>query len=159
LFGLIAAVVVALAAGAGWWAGRSSPLIKDGAPERFEIRLPDDHVLAAQITIARDGSKFVYAAKRNGVAQLFRRDLDDVTIHPIPGTEGAQFPFLSPEGRRAGFFADDKLKTVALDGTESHELARLAPGFLNTMGYWDADGFIYFENRSAKAATEPAVWR
>ncbi|MCC6344442.1 MAG: PD40 domain-containing protein [Bryobacterales bacterium] len=157
---VLIAGAMALAAGMGWWIGRSTSQVQPLSPGRFEIRLPDDQSQVNQITISRDGSKIVYVARRNGVAQLFRRDLDDAAIHPIPGTEGAQFPFFSPDGSRAGFFADNKLKTVALDGTESNELARLAPGFLNTMGYWDPDGSIYFENPPPRQGTgQPAVWR
>ena len=36
--------------------------------------------------------------------------------HIVPGTEGAIFPFWSPDGRSLGFFADSKLKTIDLNG-------------------------------------------
>ena len=34
----------------------------------------------------------------------------------LPGTEGASFPFWSPDGRTIGFFAEDKLKRIDVDG-------------------------------------------
>ncbi len=36
--------------------------------------------------------------------------------HPIPGTDGAGNPFFSPDGRWVGFFADGKLKKIAVSG-------------------------------------------
>ena len=35
---------------------------------------------------------------------------------PIPGTQGAAYPFWSPDSRAIGFFADGKLKRVPLSG-------------------------------------------
>ena len=37
---------------------------------------------------------------------------------PIKGTEGARYPFFSPDGASIGFFANSTLKTVSLrDGS------------------------------------------
>jgi serine/threonine-protein kinase len=44
------------------------------------------------------------------------RQLDRYESLPVAGTDGAASPFFSPDGRWIGFFADEKLKRVALDG-------------------------------------------
>ncbi len=44
--------------------------------------------------------------------------MDSMTIQPLPGTNGATYPFWSPDGRFVGFFADKKLKkTEVATGT------------------------------------------
>ncbi len=72
---------------------------------------------------------------------LFVRRLDRDEIRPIPGTDGAALPFLSPDGLQVGFFAEGKLKKVALDGGSPITLcdARIPRG-----GSWGADGTIVF---------------
>src|SRR5207237_696511 len=44
------------------------------------------------------------------------RQLDRFESQPIAGTDGAASPFFSADGRWIGFFADEKLKKVAIDG-------------------------------------------
>jgi hypothetical protein len=43
---------------------------------------------------------------------LWIRAIDSVAAHPLTGTDGATFPFWSPDGRLLKFFADGKLKTI-----------------------------------------------
>ena len=50
-------------------------------------------------------------------------------------------PFWSPDGRSIGFFADSKLKRVAIDGGS---LQSLAPGGVPLGGAWNSDGIILF---------------
>ena len=44
------------------------------------------------------------------------RPLDSLAGHPLAGTEDASFPFWSPTGELLGFFAQGKLKKIALSG-------------------------------------------
>ncbi|MBI4264560.1 MAG: serine/threonine-protein kinase [Acidobacteria bacterium] len=65
------------------------------------------------IAISPDGRTFVYA----GPDRLYRRDMGDVEIRSIPGTEGSpRTPFFSPDGRWLGFFNDGNLRKVSLQG-------------------------------------------
>ena len=59
----------------------------------------------------------------------------------LTGTEGAAFPFWSPDGRSIGFFADQKLKR--LDVT-SEAIQNLADAPVARGGAWQADGTILF---------------
>ena len=47
---------------------------------------------------------------------LWVRPLDSLDAHPLPGTDGATYPFWSPDSRQVAFFADGKLKRVAISG-------------------------------------------
>ena len=59
----------------------------------------------------------------------------------LPGTEGASFPFWSPDGQRLGFFAQGKLKTIGLAGGPPQSLCDAISG---RGGSWSRDGTILF---------------
>ena len=46
---------------------------------------------------------------------LWVRTLNALENRAIAGTDGASFPFWSPDGREVAFFADDKLKRIRQD--------------------------------------------
>jgi len=48
--------------------------------------------------------------------QLYLRRMDQSAAKPIAGTEGGSSPFLSPDSRWVGFWADGKLKKVLVEG-------------------------------------------
>jgi len=54
---------------------------------------------------------------------LFLRPLNSATAKPLPGTEGAKFPFWSSDGKSIGFFSDRQLKRVDLAGGPPTSLA------------------------------------
>ena len=64
-----------------------------------------------------------------------------VENHALAGTEGASFPFWSPDGRAIGFFAGNKLKRIDVAGGAPIVLAD-APNARG--GDWNADGVILF---------------
>ncbi|MFZ1053678.1 MAG: protein kinase [Candidatus Sulfotelmatobacter sp.] len=59
----------------------------------------------------------------------------------IPNTEGANFPFWSPDGKSLGFFADGKLKRLDLSGGPVQTLCEAPTG---RGGAWNKDGVIVF---------------
>jgi serine/threonine-protein kinase len=73
------------------------------------------------MALAPDGSFLVYSAiEVNPGPQakpwLYLRRMDRSEASPIAGTEGGINPFLSPDGRWVGFWADGKLKKVLIEG-------------------------------------------
>ena len=76
-----------------------------------------------------------------GLARLWLRPLDTTTAHPLAGTEGATYPFWSPDNKALGFFADGKLKRIDISGGPPQTLAT-APG--GRGGTWNGDGTIVF---------------
>ena len=66
--------------------------------------------------LSPDGRQIVFVASGDGAARLWLRPLTTTTAQPLPGTEGADHPFWSPDSRAVGFFADGKLKRLDLGG-------------------------------------------
>ena len=88
-----------------------------------------------------DGTQLAFIANRDRVPVVWVRALDAGESRPLPGTEGASFPFWSPDGRSLGFFANDKLKRIDVAGGVPLVVAD-APNARG--GTWNADGVILF---------------
>jgi len=78
---------------------------------------------------------------RDGAPILAIRAIGDVDSRILPGTEGATFPFWSPDSRAIGFFADGKLKRIDRSGGPVRILYDAA---LGAGGTWNRDGEILF---------------
>jgi eukaryotic-like serine/threonine-protein kinase len=72
---------------------------------------------------------------------LWVRPLASVTAQSLPGTEGASYPFWSPDSRFIGFFASGKLKRVDLVGGLPQTLGDAPDG---RGGAWNHEGIIVF---------------
>ncbi len=70
-----------------------------------------------------DGKSLVFSGERDGHQQLFLRPLSGETATPIPGTEGGESPFLSPNGASLGFWANGRLRRLALSGGPPIDIA------------------------------------
>jgi serine/threonine protein kinase/Tol biopolymer transport system component len=90
--------------------------------------------------LSADGSKLAFVAA-DAHSAIFVRDLRTGKLDQLKGTEGAAFPFWSPDGRALGFFASQQLRTVSLDQGMVQTLCD-APG--GRGGTWNTDGQIVF---------------
>src|SRR5262249_26883568 len=72
--------------------------------------------------------------------------LDSVNAQPLAGTEGAAYPFWSPNSRSVGFFADGKLKRIDLQGGAVQALAGAGLGL---GGAWDQNDVVFFLGASS----------
>lgn len=65
------------------------------------------------ISLSPDGRNLLYFASEGGEpGQFYVRPLERLEATPIPGTEGALFPFFSPDSRYVGYQSDNKLMKV-----------------------------------------------
>jgi serine/threonine-protein kinase len=139
--------VVWIGLGAGGITSAGAPTVR-----RLLVGLPAGGPLAraasmplglgqASIAIAPDGTRLVYVMERDRVTQLYLRTLDELEAEPIAGTEGGFGPFFSPDGWWIGFFADGRLKKVAIAGGKPIDLAAAPNPF---GGSWGLDGTILF---------------
>lgn len=93
------------------------------------------------LAISPDGRQVVFVAQADRPPQLWIRALDSSAANPLAGTEGAFFPFWSPDSRSLAFFAGGKLQRLDLAGGVIRTLA-VAPNPLG--GTWNSDGVILF---------------
>jgi hypothetical protein len=92
--------------------------------------------------LSPDGRQIVFVASGDGVSRLWLRSLATTTAQPLAGTEGARFPFWSPDSRSIGFFAGGVLKRLDLGGGAPQTLVPVPSGGLG--GTWNGDGVIVF---------------
>ena len=94
-------------------------------------------------TLSPDGTTVAFCA-RNPKQRSFiwLQSLSELSARKIEGTEGATFPFWSPDGKFLGFFADGHLKKVPAAGGPVIVLAD-APNARG--GSWNQDNIILFE--------------
>src|SRR5437867_4408330 len=85
----------------------------------------------------------VFSASNEGKSQLWVRPLDSPAAQPLAGTDGAIYPFWSPDSASVGFFADAKLKRIDIVGGAPQVLADPAAG---QGGAWNREGTILFNS-------------
>jgi eukaryotic-like serine/threonine-protein kinase len=88
---------------------------------------------APALAFSADGTALAWSACDASGCRLYTRALDRLEPSAIPGTEDGHAPFFSPDGRWIAFFADGRLKKVALAGGAPVTLAD-APSILG--GTW-----------------------
>jgi serine/threonine protein kinase/Tol biopolymer transport system component len=104
-----------------------------------------EYVFEAFLELSPDGQYVTFAGEGSEPDtddMLWIRDLETEEAHPIRGTEGAEFPFWSPDSRSIAFFADEKLRVVAIDGGVPTAIAD--SGGAARGGHWSQDDTIYF---------------
>jgi len=109
-------------------------------PEKTTLNLTGD--TAGPPVLSPDGASVAYTASGgDGKPALWVRPMNSLEAHALPDTQGAIFPFWSPDSHSLGFFADSKLKTIDLDGGSAQVIteAQLGRG-----GAWGPGGVIVF---------------
>jgi Tol biopolymer transport system component/tRNA A-37 threonylcarbamoyl transferase component Bud32 len=145
----IAALAVLLTAG-GMWFWLHQP-VQASAALRFSVDPPADTRFLAiyfSTALSPDGRYLVYAAQSTSenVARLWLRPMDSLTARPIPGTEGGNGVFWSPDSKSIGFVADGKLKRIdVLEG--SPQTLSDAPDYEG--GSWSKGNIILFSSGGA----------
>ena len=100
-----------------------------GAPIRFAFAVTEPgggeekkQLSPVRLVVAPDGSSMVIQVA--GADQpLYIREMDAFTVRPLPGTEGASAPFLSPDGRTIGFIRDGRLMRIPRTGGASASIS------------------------------------
>jgi serine/threonine protein kinase len=107
---------------------------------RLEINTPSTQA-PLEFALSPDGRYIVFVASGGGPQRLWLRALDKTDSQPLTGTEGADYPFWSPDSRSIGFTADGRLKRIDIAGgpPQSLGVTSVARG-----GTWSADGTIVF---------------
>jgi Tol biopolymer transport system component len=117
-----AAIVMALlaaVAGVAWFlATRSAP------KARMQFAIPVTSEIN-HMALSRDGSMlaFVSPDEGTGLPVLYVQRIGAPSASRLSGTEGATYPFWSPDGANVAFFANGKLQRVPASGGPPQKLA------------------------------------
>jgi eukaryotic-like serine/threonine-protein kinase len=140
---LATAVCTLLAAGALAYFFRPQP-----APaERLEFSIPLQEEMS-HMALSADGRMLAFVSPDpvSGANKVSVQHVGSSGISVLPGTEGASYPFWSPDDAYVGFFADGKLKKVRLSGGAPQVLATATSG---RGGAWGSRGVIVFSPQAA----------
>jgi eukaryotic-like serine/threonine-protein kinase len=136
LWPAVSALLLAAVVGLSFLYVRRAPPARE--PLRFEVSTPGN-TPAQMFALSPDGRHLTFIT--GNPLQLWVRPMDALESRVLPDTEGASFPFWSPDGQRLGFFAQGKLKTIWLAGGPPQSLCDAISG---RGGSWSRDGTILF---------------
>ena len=142
---LAALALLALGAAA---AGMLAPRGANDEPATLTLLAPPGVSFAraaTDVVLSPDGRQVVFVASDSvSGPRLWVRAVDRENARPLGMTENPADPFWAPDGRRVGFFADGKLKTV---NVASGAVRTLADATLPRGGTWGR-GTILYQPRS-----------
>lgn len=118
LLGVATVLLIAAAATAVFFATRKTP----APPMEFAIPVNSE---VTHIAISPDGTMLAYVAieENTGEGVIYIQEVGTPAATRLSGTEGATYPFWSPDDNYVGFFANNKLKKVYAYGGSPQALA------------------------------------
>jgi eukaryotic-like serine/threonine-protein kinase len=110
---------------------------------RFEIQPPTGFAFDRIPALSPDGGRIAFVASRGSERALWVRAIDALTAQRLAGTDGATYPFWSPDGRFIAFFASNALKKIELATGSIETICNCDTG-AGAGGAWNRDGVILF---------------
>jgi eukaryotic-like serine/threonine-protein kinase len=145
VMGLASALVVAAAAAVWSWLGWHRA--ENVSATWQYVSLGDSARINAAtanplLVLSPDGNSLVFcnAADQN---RLWVKQRGQLAPHPLPGTDGASNPAISPDGKWVAFVAGGRLKKVALAGGPPVTLADTAAATFGGVAWMDDNTIIY----------------
>ena len=141
-WGVAAALGLALAA--ALWLRPATPDV----PARsmaMELALPENIALGQEAppAISPDGRWLVFSGAAPGEpGRIWLRSFDSYDAVEVKGTDGATFPFWSPDSRHVGFFMNGELRRFDLASMTPQTICACAPWGRGAT--WGEDGVIIF---------------
>ena len=123
---------------------QSNPAAPNTGVVRSSVLTPENLTLLSDSApiISPDGRALAFTGTdASGKVLLWIRALDSLDMRPLVGTEGATYPFWSPDSRSLGFFAGGKLKKIEVSSGGGITLADAPSG---RGGTWNREGLILF---------------
>jgi hypothetical protein len=142
----VVSVALAIMFGVLWALGRSGGAgaapnlqLSIAPPPGAEFQVGSN---SGNVILSPDGTKVVFVASDPGrPVSLWVRSLNADDARPVSGTEGAFYPFWSPDSRHIGFFSQNRLLKVDLAGGLPEVLVETTQG---RGGWWGEDDTILF---------------
>jgi Tol biopolymer transport system component len=139
LLWLSVALALAAVAALTWWIARR-PVATTRL--QFALAVPDEMSIS-HMALSNDGSMLVFVSpeENSALPMLYTQRVGSSAVTLLPGTQGASFPFWSPDGAYVGFFANGKLQKMAVAGGTPQVLATAPAG---RGGSWGSKGVIIY---------------
>jgi eukaryotic-like serine/threonine-protein kinase len=113
---------------------------------------PSTSFVPYNFAISPDGRRLAFvAAALDGGTALWIRSLAAGAAQQLTGTEGATFPFWSPDSRQVGFFGEGKLKSLDPNSSAIQILCDATGGGFG--GAWNNRGTIIFAGLNLQSGT------
>jgi Tol biopolymer transport system component/predicted Ser/Thr protein kinase len=107
---------------------------------RYQLTRPGDSGFV-QFQLSPDGRYLAFVARSGSGNRLYVRSLDSLEDREFTSTDGATYPFWSPDSAHIAFFSQGKLRKVAVGGGPPTYIAEAPDG---RGGTWGRDGSIVF---------------
>ena len=153
--------LAAIGAFAGGWFARREPASVVGKQTPVRLRFvypvgiePREHIEVVSFAISPDGQALAFSATEKRSTALYLRRLNTLDAQRIDGTEGAEAPFWSPDGKWVGFTGRGKLWKTRADRADA-PIALCDVGIGGTNATW-GNGVILFAERPGG---KPGIYR
>jgi Tol biopolymer transport system component len=119
---------------------------------QFALAVPDEMSIS-HMALSRDGSMlaFVSPEESSALPMIFVQRVGSPEVTPLAGTQGASYPFWSPDGTHLGFFANGRLLKIAVAGGTPQTLATAWGG---RGGSWGSKDVIIYSPDA-----QSSIWR
>ena len=119
---------------------------------QFALAVPDE-MSVSHMALSRDGTMLVFVSpeENSGLPMLYVQRIGSSSVTLMPGTQGASFPFWSPDASQVAFFASGKLQKTALSGGTPQVLASALAA---RGGSWGSKGVIIYAPNA-----QGQIWR
>ena len=108
---------------------------------QFVVAMPEKASDILVPIISPDGRALAFLATIEGERYVFVRSLDTLAERRLAGTDGAYYPFWSPDSRYIAFFSNNKLRKVEANGGPVQVVCDAQSGLGGT---WNREGVILF---------------
>jgi Tol biopolymer transport system component/predicted Ser/Thr protein kinase len=118
-------------------------------PDKFTFAGAGSGFGEGHLALSPDGTMLAFvAADSSGKLHLMVRPLNALDAKVLSSTEGAAYPFWSPDSRSIGFFQSGKMKKIEASGGPALTVCDATDG---RGGSWNEDGVIVFSPNSGGA--------
>lgn len=119
-----------------------SPMVRSQLPLPSQVSFFLDPTSPGPVTVSPDGCHVAYTGvDSTGTVRLYVHTLAEPAARAIAGTDGAAYPFWSPDSREVAFFQDNDLARVDIVGGP---VVPIAPAANGKGGSWSVDDRILF---------------
>ena len=117
------------------------------APRRMDFAIATDDEVT-HVALSPDGSMLAYVSpdETSGEPLVHVQRVGSIEFRHLDGSEGATYPFWSPDAKYVGFFAGGKLKKMSIEGGAPEVIAKAESG---RGGSWGKKNVIIYAPNAA----------